>query len=75
MTTTGQAAGQEEEIFLNPFEPGFFDDPYDTYRWLRDDAPVMLPSRASSTDEVVEPPAVFVTEALETRTRVGRGGT
>jgi len=40
MTTTGQAAGQEEEIFLNPFEPGFFDNPYDQYRRLRELRPV-----------------------------------
>ncbi len=24
---------------FNPFSPDFFDDPYDTYRWLRDEAP------------------------------------
>jgi len=24
---------------FNPLSPDFFDDPYDTYRWLRDDAP------------------------------------
>jgi cytochrome P450 len=25
---------------FNPFSADFFDDPYDTYRWLRDEAPV-----------------------------------
>jgi cytochrome P450 len=30
----------EEEVFLNPFEPGFFDDPYDQYRRLRAERPV-----------------------------------
>jgi cytochrome P450 len=29
-----------EELFLNPFEPGFFDDPYAQYRRLRESAPV-----------------------------------
>jgi cytochrome P450 len=27
-------------VDFNPFSPDFFDDPYDTYRWLRDEAPV-----------------------------------
>jgi cytochrome P450 len=26
-------------VEFNPFSPDFFDDPYDTYRWLRDEAP------------------------------------
>jgi cytochrome P450 len=30
----------EEELFLNPFEPGFFDNPYDQYRRLREARPV-----------------------------------
>lgn len=25
---------------FNPFSPDFFDDPYETYRWMRDEAPV-----------------------------------
>jgi cytochrome P450 len=29
-----------EELFLNPFEPGFFDNPYAQYRDLREQAPV-----------------------------------
>ena len=29
-----------EEVFLNPFEPGFFDDPYAQYRRLRELRPV-----------------------------------
>jgi cytochrome P450 len=29
-----------DEIFLNPFAPGFFDDPYAQYRELRERAPV-----------------------------------
>jgi cytochrome P450 len=29
-----------EELFLNPFEPGFFDSPYDQYRRLRELRPV-----------------------------------
>jgi len=37
MTAAGQA---EQEIFLNPFEPGFFDNPYDQYRRLRELRPV-----------------------------------
>jgi cytochrome P450 len=27
-------------VEFNPFSADFFDDPYDTYRWLRDEAPV-----------------------------------
>ncbi len=34
MTTT------EPELFLNPFEDGFFDDPYDQYRRLRESVPI-----------------------------------
>jgi cytochrome P450 len=30
----------DQELFLNPFEPGFFDDPYDQYRRLRELRPV-----------------------------------
>ncbi|MBM3670850.1 MAG: cytochrome P450 [Actinobacteria bacterium] len=30
----------EEELTLNPFEPGFFDNPYDQYRRLREARPV-----------------------------------
>ena len=30
----------DDELFLNPFEPGFFDDPYDQYRRLREVSPV-----------------------------------
>jgi cytochrome P450 len=30
----------DQELFLNPFEPGFFDDPYDQYRRLREQRPV-----------------------------------
>ncbi|HEV3451391.1 MAG TPA: cytochrome P450 [Acidimicrobiia bacterium] len=26
-------------VEFNPFSPDFFDDPYDTYRWMRDEAP------------------------------------
>lgn len=35
MTTT-----EEGELFLNPFEPGFFDNPYDQFRRLRELRPV-----------------------------------
>jgi cytochrome P450 len=35
VTTAGQ-----DQVFLNPFEPGFFDDPYAQYRQLRELAPV-----------------------------------
>ncbi len=39
---TGEApvSAPEEEIFLNPFEPGFFDNPYAQYRRLREEAPI-----------------------------------
>jgi cytochrome P450 len=30
----------DEQVFLNPFEPGFFDDPYAQYRRLRELRPV-----------------------------------
>ncbi len=30
----------DQELFLNPYEPGFFDDPYDQYRRLRELRPV-----------------------------------
>ncbi|MEX0664946.1 MAG: cytochrome P450 [Acidimicrobiia bacterium] len=30
----------DEQVFLNPFEPGFFDDPYSQYRRLRELRPV-----------------------------------
>ena len=30
----------DEQVFLNPFEPGFFDDPYRQYRRLREQRPV-----------------------------------
>jgi len=38
----GDHGGAEpgQEIFLNPFAPGFFDDPYVQYRELREQAPV-----------------------------------
>jgi cytochrome P450 len=35
MVTTG-----EPELFLNPYEPGFFDNPYEQYRRLRELRPV-----------------------------------
>jgi cytochrome P450 len=34
------AAPIEEQVFLDPFEPGFFDDPYTQYRRLRELRPV-----------------------------------
>jgi cytochrome P450 len=34
------AQTQDEELFLNPTEAGFFDDPYDQYRRLRELRPV-----------------------------------
>ena len=37
---TGAEAEAGEEIFLNPFAPGFFDNPYAQYRDLREQAPV-----------------------------------
>jgi cytochrome P450 len=36
VSTTDAGSG----VFLNPFEPGFFDDPYAQYARLRDQAPV-----------------------------------
>ena len=30
----------DAQVYLNPFEPGFFDDPYAQYRRLRELAPV-----------------------------------
>ena len=33
-------ARRAEELYLNPFEPGFFDNPYDQYRRLRELRPV-----------------------------------
>jgi cytochrome P450 len=30
----------DQELFLNPYEPGFFDDPYEQYRRLRELRPV-----------------------------------
>ncbi len=30
---------------FNPFSPDFFDDPYETYRWMRDEAPAYENSR------------------------------
>lgn len=35
-----QRAEQREGVFLNPFEPGFFDNPYSQYRRLREQRPV-----------------------------------
>lgn len=46
----------EGELFLNPFEPGFFENPYDQYRRLRERAPVhqspMGPWTITGYDEV-----------------------
>jgi cytochrome P450 len=39
VTTVGPEQ-EQEELFLNPFEPGFFDNPYDQYRRLRETRPV-----------------------------------
>src|SRR5438067_6249602 len=30
---------------FNPYSDSFFDDPYDTYRWMRDEAPVYYSDR------------------------------
>src|SRR5258708_29959260 len=30
---------------FNPYSDSFFDDPYDTYRWMRDEAPVYYSQR------------------------------
>ena len=30
---------------FNPYSDSFFDDPYDTYRWMRDEAPVYYSER------------------------------
>src|SRR4029453_11335545 len=38
--TAHPARNVEEELFLNPFETGFFDNPYDQYRRLRELRPV-----------------------------------
>jgi cytochrome P450 len=37
---TRDVTATEDELFLNPFEPGFFDDPYGQYRRLRELRPV-----------------------------------
>ena len=36
----GSVTTADQELFLNPYEPGFFDDPYDQYRRLRELRPV-----------------------------------
>ena len=38
--TLGPVTTTDPELFLNPFEDGFFDDPYDQYRRLRESVPV-----------------------------------
>jgi cytochrome P450 len=54
--TLGSVTTAEEDLFLNPFEPGFFDNPYDQYRRLRERAPVhqspMGPWTLTGYDEV-----------------------
>jgi cytochrome P450 len=37
---TSPATATPEPLTLNPFEPGFFDNPYEQYRLLREDDPV-----------------------------------
>ena len=39
---------------FNPFSSEFFDDPYETYRWLRDEAPASagaLPTGGDPSDD------------------------
>lgn len=40
MTEVASPAGAEPEVGLNPFAPGYFEDPYAQYRDLRERAPV-----------------------------------
>jgi cytochrome P450 len=63
-------AATGNEVFLNPFEPGFFDDPYAQYRALREQAPVhqspMGPWTLLRYDEcskLLRDPALSVEEA------------
>jgi cytochrome P450 len=40
-----QADGDGSRREFNPYSDSFFDDPYDTYRWMRDEAPVYYSER------------------------------
>jgi cytochrome P450 len=40
VTTFAQPGSEGAAREFNPFSDVFFDDPYDTYRWMRDEAPV-----------------------------------
>ena len=41
--TTAREDGAPAEF--NPYSDVFFDDPYETYRWMRDEAPVYYSER------------------------------
>src|SRR3977135_4361215 len=38
--STTKARDDGSSMEFNPYSDSFFDDPYDTYRWMRDEAPV-----------------------------------
>jgi cytochrome P450 len=49
-TDQGTASGTKSRddgspMEFNPYSDSFFDDPYDTYRWMRDEAPVYYSER------------------------------
>src|SRR6202171_810511 len=49
-TDQGAASGTKSRddgspMEFNPYSDSFFDDPYDTYRWMRDEAPVYYSER------------------------------
>ena len=69
----------DEQIFLNPFEPGFFDDPYAQYRRLRELRPVHQSplgpwtlTRYEDVSRLLRDPSLSVEDANATDDR--RGG-
>src|SRR5262249_39202750 len=42
VTTTETSGGNYLPVMLNPFEPGYFDDPYAQYRLVREQDPVHM---------------------------------
>ena len=40
MTVSTQGTHESPRLEFDPFSDSFFDDPYETYRWMRDEAPV-----------------------------------
>ncbi|MGB9252998.1 MAG: cytochrome P450 [Mycobacterium sp.] len=43
--STTKARDDGSPMEFNPYSDSFFDDPYDTYRWMRDEAPVYYSER------------------------------